>query len=139
MDNSPSTFRKCTCCSQELAMSYFYEREKAKRWDAVCKECRKGERRSRYLDIVKMKKDGASRPKRIIEPKEETGINFRPDLKKREKLTAEMDFTDLEKHYDLQLSNVETSDLIQGFNEFISILREEFGKQLGCKVYVTKD
>ena len=138
-DSVQSDLRICPGCARELALSNFYEREKNQRWDSTCKDCRKNYRRSKYRAKNKVELSNAKRAKRIIELKNTTTNDLNINICESKNLNKNMDYTDLEKQYGLQLTHVEKNDSIKRFNDFVSILREEYGKQLGCKVYVTKD
>jgi len=79
--------------------------------------------------IQKAEKPLKSRPKEIIEPKKCETSN----------LVNEIDFSDLETSCGNELPLVERFDAIQRFNEFVALLREEYGKMVGGHVYIRKD
>ena len=135
----------CTKCRQEKRLNDFYEKEKDEngltlRRDHVCKDCRKAERLERYRlrpalipqaspKTSQSKKPPENRPKRIIEPRiHETSC-----------LANETDFSDLKRICGKELQLAERHDAVQRLNEFVSLLREEYGRMVGGHVYIRKD
>lgn len=138
------TEKVCVKCRASRSVNDFYEKEKdafgnVLRRDGVCKGCRCQERAARYglrsrtqsssPTTQTAEKPRKSGPKRIIEPKKCETSN----------LVNEIDFSDLEASCGNELPLVERFDAIQRLNEFVSLLREEYGKMVGGYVYIRKD
>lgn len=138
------TEKVCAKCRGSKPLNEFYEKEKDAfgnilRRDGVCKGCRCQERTVRYNrrsrvrpslpTIQKAEKPQTSRPKEIIEPKKCETLN----------LVNEIDFSNLETSCGNELPLVERFDAVQRFNEFVALLREEYGKMVGGYVYIRKD
>jgi len=78
--------------------------------------------------------------KRIIEPegeKQETGI-IEPIRHETNSLANDIDFAPLESVCGRELSSSDKIEAVQRFNEFISILRSEFGKVVESRVYIKR-
>ena len=135
----------CIKCRQEKRLNDFYEKEKNEnglvlRRDHICKDCRRAERLERYRlrsvstpqiaqATVQPKKSPQNKPKRIIEPRiHETSC-----------LANETDFSDLERLCGKELHLAERHDAVQRLNEFVSLLREEYGRMVGGHVYIRKN
>jgi pyruvate formate-lyase activating enzyme-like uncharacterized protein len=56
-----------------------------------------------------------------------------------ESIAKRVDFSEEELALGRALTYVEKYTVVQNFNEFISILREEYGKMIGCHVYIKRD
>ncbi len=135
----------CIKCSREKQQHDFYEKEKNEnglvlRRDHVCKDCRKTERLERYrLRSVttpqasratnQSKKSPKSRPERIIEPR----------IHETSRLANERDFSGLEQICGKELQLAERHDAVQRLNEFVSLLRTEYGRMVGSHVYIRKN
>jgi hypothetical protein len=139
-----STEKVCAKCRCSKPINEFYEKERDARGnvlrrDGVCKDCRCQERTVRYNlrsrvrpsfpTIQKAEKPKKSRPKEIIERKKCETSN----------LVNEIDFSNLEASCGNELPLVERFDAVQRFNEFVALLREEYGKMVGGYVYIRKD
>lgn len=136
--------KTCVKCEVKKGFNEFYEKEKDSfgnvlRRDGVCKDCRCQERTVRYnlrsrsrpssKTLQKAEKLQKRRPKEIIEPKKCETSN----------LVNEIDFSNLEASCGNELQLVERFDAVQRFNEFVALLREEYGKMVGGYVYIRKD
>ncbi len=133
----------CAKCRGSKLINEFYEKEKdafgnVLRRDGVCKDCRCQERTVRYnlrsrarpsLLTAQKAEPQKSRPKEIIEPRKCETSN----------LVNEIDFSNLEASCGNELPLVERFDAIQRFNEFVALLREEYGKMVGGHVYIRKN
>jgi len=138
--------KRCSVCNIEKPINDFYE-IKAKceikiRWEKKCKACKKKQR-----EFENSENNNANRPKGVIEPeniKKLTSTNTENtpsgviELRNNEtnSLVKTIDFEPLEILCEKKLNEYEKYDAIQGFNEFISILREEYGKMQGKYVYI---
>lgn len=134
----------CAKCHQEKQQHDFYEKEKNEngltlRRDHVCKDCRRAERLERYRlgpatiqtpkTASQPKKPQKSRPERIIEPRNQ----------ETSRLANEMDFSGLEQICGKELQLAERQDAVQRLNEFVSLLRTEYGRMVGRYVYIRKN
>lgn len=135
----------CTKCNREKQQHDFYEKEKNEnglvlRRDHVCKDCRKAERLERYrrrsvstLQTSRAtrqpEKPSKIRPERIIEPR----------IHETSRLANEMDFSGLEQICGKELQLAERHDAVQRLNEFIALLRTEYGRMVGAHVYIRKN
>lgn len=135
----------CTKCHQEKQQHDFYEKEKSEnglvlRRDHVCKDCRKAERLERYRlrsiatpqisqETSQPKKPQKNKPERIIEPR----------IHETSRLANEMDFSGLEQICGKELQLVERHDAVQRINEFVALLRTEYGRIVGRHVYIRKN
>jgi hypothetical protein len=124
-------------CSEVKEAKCFYWRTET-RPDSTCIDCRKKERRDRYLlkkqDVLSVEHT----PKRIIEPKKAISEKHEASVHETVQITNKSDFTDMEMFCGKMGFN-ERCESVQRFNEYIALLREGYGELIGCDVYVRKD
>lgn len=128
---SQSTHIKCKKCFLIEEISEFYVKG-VMRYDPVCIECRRKERKEKY-----QAKKKTTPSKRIIEPKiiQKKYLGANNDTSA---LVQKCDFNDMEKVYG-KMTITQKHEAIQRLNDFITLLREGYGEMLGCEVYVRKD
>lgn len=133
MSHGPETsiFKQCKGCHTSKGLDAYYIRSHS-RFDPVCIECRLIDKKKKYQS-----KKNTTPSKRIIEPKsiQKKYIGSNTDTVT---LVQNCDFSDIEKNSG-KMTVTQKHEIIQRFNEFITILRDGYGEMLGCEVYVKKD
>ena len=127
----------CSQCRQTKSVNNFYKRTPTRR-DPKCIDCRRKERKDRYKIKVQEKEESREPPKRIIEPKKSPVPSGGSRIHESNEIAHNGDFDDMEKVYGKLEAN-ERYEIVQRFNELVSLLREGYGELVGCKVYVRKD
>lgn len=127
-------------CSKSKSLSEFSlvsaKADVKLRWAPKCKTCKNARRREPLVKIKARRPNNVvTRSKRIIEPTSANEIHG----KQANAEFKEMDFADLENYYGKRLSCAERYDVVQGFNEFVELLKDGYGAIVGCEVYVRKD
>lgn len=146
-DFSIISIKKCECCgdffpcSSIPEFSSFYQikakNEKTPRWEDNCKECKKNIRKEReqLKQVVGLKSgplediDGAKISRELLEGGRFQARNQHADMLMKEKLS----FLSLGSN---QICEKTIEEGIINFNKFVSVLREEYGRQVGASVYV---
>lgn len=139
-------------CGKRLPLTeqYFYLKEAATasnplRWDKVCRDCRKRIRREKYQESSSSSvkaKPAVNHP--ALEPRPPLQ-NPQPDfpaieLRKHETevIAKGIIFSEEERILGRELAPGERYDAVQRFNEFVSILRKEYGKITGKHIYIKR-
>lgn len=127
-------------CSSIPEFSSFYQirakNEKNPRWEDNCKECKKNTRKGReqLKQVVVLKSgplediDGAKKSRELLEGSRFQARNQHVDMLMKEKLSLALGPN--------QICEKTIEEGILNFNKFVSVLLEEYGKQMGASVYV---
>lgn len=123
--------KKCFLCGKKLLAqdnskhSHFYiisaKNEKHIRWESSCKNCKKKQRKN--------KKENTATglfEKKLVAPPELLKSEFLEAHKKLPTMIEEKKF----------INDNSTKEGITNFNKFVSVLLEEYGRQVGASVYV---
>lgn len=138
-------------------MSKFYQRA-ANRWDKTCKDCRKALDREQYQRKKKTKVEKSFPITTAPKPDSTVKTNLKRDRKsptqtkktrqagsegiieprynETKELVNAIDFNDFEKEQDRPLTEIEKYEMVQNFNEFVSILIDAYEEREGCHVYI---
>lgn len=130
----------CRCCKKKLQQSDFYMKDPNRR-DTTCISCRKENRNLKYKNqkSVTERSEGS---KRIIEPKlKPKNIKQIAEnkYKNHTRDVSKMDFSDIDRLYGKKTNNIEQYEIVNRFNEFVTLLREGYSEMVGSEVYVRKD
>lgn len=139
-------YKKCTNpnCQELKPLTSFYFKDKNKtKNDSICKDCKKAIRNEKYIKdklALKSSKKPGIKIQNSEDKKKSQQLRSRrtiePQNNQTEDVIDDINFNDLEICCDHQLTDFDKYLAVQSFNEFITILREEFGKGKNCNVYI---
>jgi hypothetical protein len=140
MKTKGSLSKKCPHCEKTLLLDYFYpikaSDESNPRWERICKECKK-KRRNGGRNLFSPRKP-PRKDHNYTEIEQSLMDKETIELRKNEtnRIVNNIDFSELEECCGKILSDSEKYKAVERFNEFISILKEEYEKEVGYSVYV---